>query len=1293
MGAIEGQVSQKNNNNGGSLLLDGTYSMTEAAVASIASYVPFEPDMFDAQVEASVGDDGSLIVNETREDVPELSMDGVRSNDLSFLDTALPVEESDTSNREMETPDKIVDPDLYREAAVAATVIPASEMIWPPGDHVPVLSQSDTGKSIPSITENVEPVTNVQQAINENSCAQTVTSQTVMVGKAVAADESSSSSGSSSSSSGSSGSSSSSSSSEDGNADEGGAKTKRLRKTKKKDTAAASASSCCSSASDTEPEENEPPKTKELVKKHATVNSVERKRVHTSTPVPKRTKAKRTKFVAPSTVECTAVPSGSQQSLHSNFTTESVNGGELYEFDVASPNVEANCDLHRSVSRRGARQPLMSISSVVHMNLDDVRAQPNSRDPPKQWLSSTEKRLRKLPRRVVKRKPVKLLKTRRALSFPVVAYTMERNGKTVVSNELCDLAYPADLRLVSLRYIADKHLDREPTIASEKVGVQLREMSTFFLKECRHVSKLTNCTQIDEGVYDLVYGAVPQRMENAAAAFMKFCMNQYNQFLRDLCGDSPDDTDSIESAYAVFPEGEIEMMCYVYWHLYTQDLIDWDDNRKRPTVKRYLAEAWLSLPKSNVRNVIRTLANFAEPDYVSAACMMYVKYMFSTLISTGKQELWDNVLTVSGLHHYSHGNTLYEVHQRLSTAKASYMSRCEQITAQNREYVTTIMSSNDVFRLFDQQNWFRYDTQISNELRISVNSILYWAVRKLACYIVKVGAHKFGTNIVSETVAGFVQDHRYLFGFNERSVLSPFPRTVLARIKRKLYDCVRSLTDSVAKSTVLRLQPAAFELFVAFLKRMLETALYPFVMDTSKSKELSDIGLAFSLYYEDTVCRSSFVGFDADAWPLCGSGRMVASRKKDASDEKEMRYNEPEWSPDVNMESDEDDEDEDYDVDCDIDDFELENIGSDIEDYDESLFTLKDTNKSTESAAVMPVVVSRRFPLAPRKTMLRFAGDDDDDIEEEEEEEEEQDEGVAEKDGGNADEHEAAVVDKTSEERADEPIVPSPDMRNIVATVRASGPSPTESSNSGKEKQVSRKRPKENRIKSNEKVLKQAKLQLVPVSISSSSTVSDGGWKEAHPEKIKAHDLFRLLDEQKDLRYPPLANIKVSRIRCCLCTDITTVRTMRLNDSTAVPACAYCVALLNNDNDVDLAVLLDRIDNLYVAPLAYEVDKENRRRFLSVSSPPSSYPSTTTICDDEANVLFLCFFHRMMLSPIVLYARLATTFSLVKPLLVRKPSEGGALSLVVCLRLYRYRYTAVSMATIICYHSHNIYFI
>lgn len=45
----------------------------------------------------------------------------------------------------------------------------------------------------------------------------------------------------------------------------------------------------------------------------------------------------------------------------------------------------------------------------------------------------------------------------------------------------------------------------------------------------------------------------------------------------------------------------------------------------------------------------------------------------------------------------------------------------------------------------------------------------------------------------------------------------------------------------------------------------------------------------------------------------------------------------------------------------------------------------------------------------------------------------------------------------------------------------------------------------------------------------------------------------------------------------------------------------------------------------------------------------------------EANVLFLCFFYRMMLSPIVLYASLATTFSLVKSPFARKPeaSEGS----------------------------------
>ncbi|CAK9815512.1 hypothetical protein ANTPLA_LOCUS8687 [Anthophora plagiata] len=444
-------------------------------------------------------------------------------------------------------------------------------------------------------------------------------------------------------------------------------------------------------------------------------------------------------------------------------------------------------------------------SAVIFIDMENERAKrPKEITLSHRLLKRTDK---------ITRRPIRL--KGKAIQLPHVQFVGEEFNRTNDD----DICYLDSLDLVSLRSIA-KNRGLDIKLAPSKIGDVLKDVSLNYLNDCKYVHRVTNNTQIDIGVYHLLYGAVPKKMANAASVFMAFCYQEFQQATSHL---KPEEREKLVCMYA----GDLELMCLIYWQLSTRDLIRWKNNVRRKDIKQVLAAAWSSLPEGKIKDNICALAEFEDNDFISNSCLLYIKANYSDMLTNNDGiKKWKLFMRLCGIHHFACAYTLVEVHKRLRAMRDMLLVKYEHITAQNREYVSLILSSNEIYKLFKPNGWLTSKAQVTQSLKNTVNNLLYWVIRMFALHLIFFGIYPFFPNISYGHVAAFVNRNESLIFKNVPDMCSTFSDRVVEKIYKQLFNILRLECDNDDKVQTKNIEQSAITLFLYFARKVIETAMY-----------------------------------------------------------------------------------------------------------------------------------------------------------------------------------------------------------------------------------------------------------------------------------------------------------------------------------------------------------------------------------------------------------------------------------------------------------------------------------
>lgn len=462
------------------------------------------------------------------------------------------------------------------------------------------------------------------------------------------------------------------------------------------------------------------------------------------------------------------------------------------------------------------------------------------------------------------------------------------------------LQYMSSLDLRCIQSIVKERNLTNIRVAPCRAGAVLRTMSISYLNDLKFVHRVTNNMYLDLGVYHLMYGAVPRKLLNAAVLFLIFTNKEYNAATTDK-------TPEQKKRLAYMYDGDLELLCYIYWELSTQDLITWKNDVPRKVAKQALAAAWATLPEGEKKNSICALAQFEDNDYITASCLLYIKMHFNgdMVGNEDNRRKWETFMRLCGIHHFSCSHTLYEVHRRLNPTRDMMLARYDQISAQDREHVAFILSTSEIFRMFKTNNLLSSEGQVHGAFQKLLNNLVYWLIRKFALHLI-VNAIYPSKEITEKYLPGFVKYNWTLVLNNLPRMLPDFSSRVANKVQKILLNVLRvEYHTSTDNSTKIRVTTA--HALLDFIRQAIETAIYPCVY----AKQANATNLANCVH--EYLNKHSVEWRDADSW-------IITDDVPHDNDE----YNERDYQTDED-DDDEDDDSSSDDSETDDDDNEMDN--------------------------------------------------------------------------------------------------------------------------------------------------------------------------------------------------------------------------------------------------------------------------------------------------------------------------------------------------------------------------------
>lgn len=494
------------------------------------------------------------------------------------------------------------------------------------------------------------------------------------------------------------------------------------------------------------------------------------------------------------------------------------------------------------------------------------------------------------------------------------------------------LQYMSSLDLRCIQSIVKERNLTNIRVAPCRAGAVLRTMSISYLNDLKFVHRVTNNMYLDLGVYHLMYGAIPRKMLNAAVLFLIFTNKEYNAATADKTAEQ-------KKRLAYMYDGDLELLCYIYWELSTQDLIAWKNDVPRKVAKQALAAAWATLPEGEKKNSICALAQFEDNDYITASCLLYIKMHFNgdMVGNEDNRRKWETFMRLCGIHHFSCSHTLYEVHRRLNPTRDMMLARYDQISAQDREHVAFILSTNEIFRIFKTNNLLSSEAQVHGAFQKLLNNLVYWLIRKFALHLI-VSAIYPSKEITEKYLPGFVKYNWSLVLNNLPRMLPDFSTRVANKVQKILLNVLRVEYHTSTDNTT-KIRTTTAQALLDFIRQAIETAIYPCVY----AKQVNATNLANCLH--EYLNKHSVEWRDADSWIITDD----VPQDNDEYTERDYRTDESsDSSSDESSSSDEDDDEEetDYYDDEEIVEDEVRNLLND------RMPEFKDPTESAANAAV-----------------------------------------------------------------------------------------------------------------------------------------------------------------------------------------------------------------------------------------------------------------------------------------------------------------------------------------------------
>lgn len=515
-----------------------------------------------------------------------------------------------------------------------------------------------------------------------------------------------------------------------------------------------------------------------------------------------------------------------------------------YELPPVTPmtpgtNLGDNQFLTEKIDREALNRPFVVKSVVANISLPYGIG-----SPPRLVNLSNEK----IPKNYINliHKPFSTNKSSTLVKYPKYIFDSDEINFDGAVDESSPITCFSDKeKLLPLKDICKK-LNIDLQMLHTSTGELLRKL-TWGRTQCVHRKMYMNDTRFYPLEYYLVYGAVPKKMETAASYFLKQLEKNYDSF--------PE-----KHKRVAMISGEIELMTFSYWEISSDDLRFWRNDTACKPLKLMLAKAWAALPKDKdsdlvkLRQRILDYANFNNNDYITAQCLMYIKYRYEKIISYTPDiyvPLWHNFMRAAKIHHYLCPHTIREIYANLTRASCMLKSRYNYMLITERDTNYNIISKSECFKLLVQR-YVNAESQISKDLQKAINNLVCWMLKSMALTVVDLGIYR--SEITEEHISGIFKEFKL---YDAMVVNQTFSQTVKNNIISFFSQMVYLEKSKMIK---LKITEPAKETLIQAVYMLLSSSIVSCMftdMDIKESKCSKYLTRAIRDFIEERSCGTN----------------------------------------------------------------------------------------------------------------------------------------------------------------------------------------------------------------------------------------------------------------------------------------------------------------------------------------------------------------------------------------------------------------------------------------------------
>ncbi|AUQ43936.1 putative gp28-like protein [Esparto virus] len=383
------------------------------------------------------------------------------------------------------------------------------------------------------------------------------------------------------------------------------------------------------------------------------------------------------------------------------------------------------------------------------------------------------------------------------------------------------------VKCINKEEIAAKNNITEILVIPSTSGSILRELSLNHLKLLEFNKTTINNIKLYQSQYHVVYGAVPEPMCEFVQFLLKsnYLTSNKNMYMYD---------------------GDLELQAYIYWQLISQDLVDWKNDLSRIPLKKLLEYACTTIADPELYILIARFANFRDPRYISAECLLQIKHRFVDIMASLKKitdvekyktakSAWYTFMNKCNIHHYSCPHTMNEIMNILPMVKLQFSTMLNDANLESAEYETDIK-----FISHEIESMYSFILNLAptkgdiRKLQKITGNIFVHMTKLFAYHLIKYGIISNNYKINCQHVQGFSTVYQKLLSLNNSKVVMPvFIKKYVSMRKIIISEIANYNTNNIGfTSTLVKIDNDSLQMLWEMINMMILRCVEPILYNT-----------------------------------------------------------------------------------------------------------------------------------------------------------------------------------------------------------------------------------------------------------------------------------------------------------------------------------------------------------------------------------------------------------------------------------------------------------------------------